>query len=292
MTESDMRRAARENLRGNWGISVGVTLVAALLGGMAMDITGGDTFRYILNYASNGRGELPALLRTILVPVLSGVGIWGLLTFLVGGTVALGHAEFLLRQYRGEPLTFDVLFSQFDRFGTGFAQSFLRTLYVILWSLLLVIPGVVKSYSYAMTPFILAEHPEMTASAAIDASKTMMDGHKMDLFLLQLTFIGWELLSGLTLGIGHLPGFLLRLLLSGCGSVRTKADIAGRIGARDCTPHVCSHGARVISFSGECVIPQPVSASSTPRALWRSICCPRAPWLSAFAPPAPASAVC
>lgn len=77
MTESDMRKAARENLRGNWGISVGVTLVAALLGGMAMDITGGDTFRYILNYASNGRGELPALLRTILVPVLSGVGIWG-----------------------------------------------------------------------------------------------------------------------------------------------------------------------------------------------------------------------
>ena len=204
MTESDMRKAARENLRGNWGISVGVTLVAALLGGMAMDITGGDTFRYILNYASNGRGELPALLRTILVPVLSGVGIWGLLTFLVGGTIALGHAEFLLRQYRGEPLTFDVLFSQFDRFGTGFAQSFLRTLYVILWSLLLVIPGVVKSYSYAMTPFILAEHPEMTASAAIDASKAMMDGHKMDLFLLQLTFIGWELLSGLTLGIGHL----------------------------------------------------------------------------------------
>ena len=115
MTESDMRKAARENLRGNWGISVGVTLVAALLGGMAMDITGGDTFRYILNYASNGRGELPALLRTFLVPVLSGVGIWGLLTFLVGGTVALGHAEFLLRQYRGEPLTFDVLFSQFDR---------------------------------------------------------------------------------------------------------------------------------------------------------------------------------
>ena len=66
------------------------------------------------------------------------------------------------------------------------------------------IPGVVKSSSYAMTPFILAEHPEMTASAAIDASKAMMDGHKMDLFLLQLTFIGWELLSGLTLGIGHL----------------------------------------------------------------------------------------
>lgn len=203
MTASDMRKAARENLAGNWGISVGVTLVAAVLGGMVMG--GGDASRYVCNFASNGGMDgLPTVLRMILVPVLSGLGIWGLLCFLLGGTVELGHAEFLLRQYRGEPLTFDTLFSQFDRFGTGFAQKFLRTLYVFLWSLLLVIPGIVKSFSYAMTPFILAEHPEMTASQAIDASKAMMDGHKMDLFLLQLTFIGWELLCGFTLGIGSL----------------------------------------------------------------------------------------
>lgn len=203
MTESDMRKAARENLTGNWGISVGVTLVAALLGGMVMG-GGGNGSRYVYNFASNGVNGFPAFLRTIIVPLLSGFGILGLLRFLLGGTIELGHAEFLLRQYRGEPLTFDTLFSQFDRFGTGFAQQFLRTLYVVLWSLLLVIPGLVKSYSYAMTPFILADHPEMTASAAIDASKAMMDGHKMDLFLLQLTFIGWELLCGFTLGIGSL----------------------------------------------------------------------------------------
>ena len=204
MTESDMRKAARENLRGNWGISLGVTLVAALLGGTAMDITGGNTFRYIFNYASNGTGELPALLRTILVPVLSGVGIWGLLTFLVGGTVELGYAEFLLRQYRGEPLTFDVLFSQFDRFGTGFAQHFLRSLYVALWSILLVVPGIMKNYSYAMTPFILAQHPELTATQAIDWSQELMEGHKMDLFILDLTFIGWGILAGILWNLGHL----------------------------------------------------------------------------------------
>lgn len=204
MTESDMRKAARENLAGNWGISVGVTLVAALLGGMVMG-GGGNDSRYVYNFVSNGGTDgLPTVLRAILIPLISGLGIWGLLCFLLGGTVELGHAEFLLRQYRRESLTFDTLLSQFDRFGTGFAQKFLRTLYVCLWSLLLVIPGIVKSFSYAMTPFILAEHPEMTASQAIDASKAMMDGHKMDLFLLQLTFIGWELLCGFTFGIGQL----------------------------------------------------------------------------------------
>ena len=61
-----------------------------------------------------------------------------------------------------------------------------------------------KSYSYAMTPFILAEHPELTAGQAIDWSKELMEGHKMDLFILELTFIGWEILAGLTWNLGHL----------------------------------------------------------------------------------------
>ena len=97
-----------------------------------------------------------------------------------------------------------VLFSQFDRFKQGFLQSFLRNLYIVLWSLLFVIPGIVKSFSYAMTPFIMADHPEMTAKEAIAASKEMMDGHKGDLFILGLTFFGWHLLAGLSLGIGYL----------------------------------------------------------------------------------------
>ena len=101
-------------------------------------------------------------------------------------------------------MRFADLFSQFDRFGTGFAQQFLRALYTCLWSLLLVIPGIVKGLSYAMTPFILEEHPEMTASEAIKASMKLMDGHKMDLFILGLSFIGWSLLACLTMGIGFL----------------------------------------------------------------------------------------
>ena len=86
----------------------------------------------------------------------------------------------------------------------GFAQAFLRSLYTFLWMLLLIVPGIIKAISYSMTPFILAEHPNLTASQAIDLSKQMMDGHKMDLFILDLTFIGWGLLSALTLGIGAL----------------------------------------------------------------------------------------
>ena len=70
-----------------------------------------------------------------------------------------------------------------------------------LWSLLFVIPGIVKSYSYAATPYILGRYTNVTAENAIKISMRIMNGHKMDLFILQLSFIGWQLLGVLTFGI-------------------------------------------------------------------------------------------
>lgn len=78
----------------------------------------------------------------------------------------------------------------------------LSTIYIFLWTLLLIIPGIIKSYSYALTPYILVEHPEMSANEAIEESMRLMDGHKFDLFYLQLSFIGWAILSILSFGLG------------------------------------------------------------------------------------------
>ena len=77
-------------------------------------------------------------------------------------------------------------------------------MYILLWSLLLIVPGIMATYSYAMTDYILAEHPELTASEAIAQSKAMMDGSRWRLFCLHLSFIGWDLLCALTLGLGNL----------------------------------------------------------------------------------------
>jgi uncharacterized membrane protein len=78
----------------------------------------------------------------------------------------------------------------------------LKAIYLILWTLLLIIPGIIKSYSYAMTEFILKDNPEMKNNAAIEKSMAMMQGKKMKLFLLDLSFIGWIILAILTLGLG------------------------------------------------------------------------------------------
>ena len=200
MTSSELRRIARQNLEGTWGISVGVALVASILGGA---VTGtGSNINF--NFNEESVRNLPPVFWTVLLPAASLAGLLSLAALILGGVVELGYAKFLLKQYDKKELQFSDLFSQFDRFGTGFAQHFLRILYTTLWTLLFIIPGIVKGLSYAMTPFLLEEHPEMTASEAIKASMKLMDGHKMDLFILGLSFIGWSLLACLTMGIGFL----------------------------------------------------------------------------------------
>jgi len=92
------------------------------------------------------------------------------------------------------PAQFDTLFYHTDRKWQGFLLNFLTALYTFLWALLFVIPGIVKAYSYAMAPYILAEHPEMTANEAITESKHLMRGNRFRLFCLQISFIGWSIL--------------------------------------------------------------------------------------------------
>ena len=205
MTSSDYRRIARERLTGNWPLAIGVAAAACILGGLVT----GSSFVPQFNVRIEGQdisniGDLLNLLTAQSISAFGLGSILGLAQFLIGGAIELGFATFLLRQHRREELDFQDLFSQFHRFGQGFAQKFLRILYITLWSLLFVIPGIVKSYAYAMTPFIMAENPEMSANDAITASRELMDGHKGDLFILDLSFIGWGILAAVTCNIGHL----------------------------------------------------------------------------------------
>ncbi len=194
-----LRQRARENLAGNWGLSIGVAAVAALLGGLMI---GGSFLPEINMNNSTTIREGIEIVEGFSINLQGGV--LGLAAFILGGVLQLGYAQFLLKQHDKKELAFGDLFSEFDRFGQGFAQAFLRGLYTFLWSLLFIIPGIIASYRYAMTPYIMAENPDLTASKAIARSKMMMDGHKGELFILDLTFIGWSLLAALTLNIGNL----------------------------------------------------------------------------------------
>ena len=116
----------------------------------------------------------------------------------------MGYARFNLNLTAGEKPPFETLFSYFPYWKTIAVTMLLQAVYILLWTLLLIIPGIMASYSYAMTGYILAEHPELTVGEAIAQSKAMMAGNRWRLFCLQFSFIGWDILCALTLGIGNL----------------------------------------------------------------------------------------
>ncbi len=120
---------------------------------------------------------------------------------ILSGVIEFGMATVLLSVVRNQNPRFEDMFKGFNNFGTTCGAGVLVSVFTFLWTLLFVIPGIIKSYSYSMTFYILADNPNMTPSEAIDASKKMMNGHKFDLFVLQLSFIGWFLLCGITFGL-------------------------------------------------------------------------------------------
>lgn len=119
----------------------------------------------------------------------------------VANPLEIGVKQYMLRHTNGYA-SLDALLHGFRNFYLDNVKTmFLRKLYIFLWSLLLVIPGIVKRYSYRLVPYILAEHPEMDAKEVLETSRRLMDGHKWHTFLLDLSFIGWGILSAVTFGI-------------------------------------------------------------------------------------------
>lgn len=199
MYASDYRRIARDNLQFKWGMSVLVGFLALILGGMSS----GGTIRINLNL-----GEAEEYITTpwqALTVLLGGTASFmGIVKLILGGPISLGYSTFLLKQHDKQDAGVETLFCHFKRFTDGLCMYLLRILFITLWTLLLIIPGIIKTYSYAMAPYILAENPGMTASESLRASEDLMEGNRWRLFCLHFSFIGWELLATLTFGIGSL----------------------------------------------------------------------------------------
>ena len=195
---ADFREIARNALKGKWPVAILTGFLASLMGAQTFSGGGGSGGS---RSSSSGRTIINAVdaqwLLTLIYIILAGLIVWLLITLFIGGAGKLGYAIFNMKLVDGEEVGVSDLFSQFHRFNDGFAMNLLLAIYTVLWSLLLVIPGIIKSYSYAMTPYVLAEHPEMTANEAITESRRIMNGNKFRLFCLGVSFIGWRLLCTL-----------------------------------------------------------------------------------------------
>lgn len=181
-TNQEYKNAALAALKGNW--------TQAVLAGFAFFV-----ISMVLNMPSASNPE----------------GVFASLVSLVGSIcLVMPLSVGLCAAYRELYLSKNVNVVE-NTFKTGLANwkhnvggMLLVSVYTFAWMLLLIVPGVIKAFAYALTPFILAERPELSANEAIELSMKMMDGHKLELFILLFSFIGWYLLSVITLCIGAL----------------------------------------------------------------------------------------
>ena len=152
-----------------------------------------------------GRYWMVFVATLIVMVVFSAASSLAGLSIIIAGPLYVGLAVYLLNivetDSKGEKL--ELLLEGFKKnVGNAIIAYILTMLFIILWSLLLIIPGIIKALAYSQVFYILAEQPDMTPTEAIKKSQEMMKGHKMRLFLLMLSFLGWFILGALAFGVG------------------------------------------------------------------------------------------
>lgn len=165
-----LMKEARKSLESKWGIAIVTFFIYAIISGSFSAI-----------------------------PIVGSIA-----SLILGGAFAFGIATFSLTIARNQKEDLKQIFDGFNNFSKNLIAYLLIVLYVLLWSLLFIIPGIIAVISYSMVFFILVDEPEIGAEEALKKSKKMMNGHKLKYFGLCLRFFGWSLLCILTLGIGFL----------------------------------------------------------------------------------------
>lgn len=166
LKRSYLKEEAKEALRGNWGTAIGTMFLIALISLLAM------------------------------IPFIG----WIVSIFILPA-FSLGMAYIYLGLARREQVGMGTLFEGFSFLLKAVGLTLMTGLLIILWSLLLIVPGIIATYKYSMAIFILADNPEKGVMECIRESANLTDGYKLDLFVLDLSFIGWSFLAGLTFGI-------------------------------------------------------------------------------------------
>ncbi len=185
MTYDEMKLKAKEHLSGNWPVVIITVFIFLALTQLFTNQDRVVTF-------SNGESM-----------VSPSSAFFNLLSFILTGPLTYGLMVFF-RRLREQTADIKDLFVGFKRFGDTFLLNLVTTVFIVLWSLLLIVPGIIAAFRYTMAYLIMTENPDMTALESITASKMMMEGHKMEFFNFAISFIGWFLLGIATFGLGFL----------------------------------------------------------------------------------------
>ena len=199
-TRKDIKEKARAAFKKNYWMCVLVSIIVGLIAGATASVNMSSQAGQ--QSGGYGYGMDPGTAFAIAGIASIIVGVSFLISILVGNPIKVGGARFFIANDSEPAELGELLFPFRTNYGLAVLTMFLRGLFVFGWTMLFIVPGIIKNYSYRMVPYILAENPDMSATEVITKSREMMDGNKWDAFLLDLSFIGWIFLGVLTLGLG------------------------------------------------------------------------------------------
>ena len=168
ITRAELKQQAKAQMKGNLGMLILCTLIVGLISGAC--------------------GMIPA--------------VGTIASIIVAPPLSLGLIMVYLNVTYGDKADVGTVFDGFKTFGPSIVLNLLIGIFTFLWSLLFIIPGIIKSFEYAMLPYVLADNPELSSKEAFKKTNELMKGNKWRLFKLDFSFIGWYILCGLTLGLG------------------------------------------------------------------------------------------
>ena len=202
-TRAELKTRAKAAVKMYYWKMVLVAFILSMIGGGASSVGSRSTSD---NSAGSGARSMfeginmqAAMIAVIIVLVVVVIAL--ALSVFVFNVLEVGCRGFFSRSMTEDPELGLIADGFTKNYWNCVKTQFLKSLFIGLWSLLFVIPGVIKAYEYRMVPYLLAEHPEMSSGEIFARSKEMMQGNKWDTFVLDISFVGWVLLSGITLGI-------------------------------------------------------------------------------------------
>lgn len=174
MTRQELKEWSKNKMKGHMWKVLGAVVITGLINGLTAEI---DLKNDFLNFSIS-------------------LGFT-----LIGFIISIGLVEFMVNYINDKNYDYEMLFSKFGDWKRILLTYFHMYIRIVLWMLLLIVPGIIKAYSYSMVPYILQNDKDISPVDALKLSEEIMNGHKMDLFILELSFIGWHLLAIPTLMI-------------------------------------------------------------------------------------------
>jgi uncharacterized membrane protein len=198
-----VKRRGKQAFMNNYWPCVGVSFVYTLLIGSGTAVATRTQSTHVTPNEITLTNEQAIVLSTALAGVLLASIIMSILIkIFLTNPVEVGTARFFKANIERSDTRFTTLAEGFNDFGHVFVTLFLRELFVILWTLLLIVPGIMKHYSYRLVPYIVKDEPDLTPTQTLRRSADLMQGNRWKVFVLDLSFLGWLILGAIPFGLG------------------------------------------------------------------------------------------